>query len=83
MNKQNSSKWVDNVNRSWRGRGFRTNRAPQFLTRQEQWIQRHRFCFFFFFYYLYKKMVQQFLDYVEKNQSSFVERLRKAVAIPR
>ncbi|ORY97820.1 hypothetical protein BCR43DRAFT_490417 [Syncephalastrum racemosum] len=27
-------------------------------------------------------MVQQFLDYVEKNQDSFVDRLRKAVAIP-
>lgn len=28
-------------------------------------------------------MVDQFLEFVEKNQDAFVERLRKAVAIPR
>lgn len=27
--------------------------------------------------------VEEFMDYVEKHQNDFVERLRKAVAIPR
>lgn len=53
-------------------------RSPPFIT-----CSRKIGNLFPFFNSLLKKKMDKFLEYVEKHQNDFVERLRKAVAIPR